>query len=149
MERQARDLRETVTVALEVCDQMPGSLILATDVLHVAVRKCVCSRVLLAGATHAKNTVDIPLSPRCEHKSRSQCHTPAPPGRHRTRSLFRHRTPNRERPRYPLRVAATHRGMRRTHPSLLHSHHCPRESEPPTVHDRAMSQTPDHDHGTP
>ena len=39
MERQARDLRETVTVAVEVCDQMPGSLILATDVLHVAVRK--------------------------------------------------------------------------------------------------------------
>ena len=61
------------------------------------------------------------------------------PRRHRTRSLFRHRTPNRERPRYPLRAAATHRGMRRTHPSLLHSHHCPRESDPPTVHDRAIS----------
>ena len=52
-----------------------------------------------------------------------------PPATPHARSLFRHRTPNRERPRYPLRAAATHRGMRRTHPSLLHSHHCPRESE--------------------
>ena len=156
MERQARDLRETVTVAVEVCDQMPGSLILATDVLHVAVRKCVCSRLLLAvdnkrgprtqiilSTSHYRLVANTKVGPSATLRrppgdtARDHCSDTV----HRTENDLAILSARRRRTaacdgRIP---ACSTRTTVQESPTRL----------PYMTVQSAMSQTPDHDHGTP